>query len=467
MSRVAFVLREPTFFRFVEGIIRSLLERGHRVALISPQTSSLKNFSFDIRDSVALINAQTASNGTAGNLMFLPLTVDQRRRAAWVTVARHLRSYAYRVSGKYQWVESQRERWVTFLPYNIQRVFHWGGRKRIEAFLDLKIVRAALARAETLSRPQPAVVFQLRELDPDVVIATPVVYPSYSGEVDYLKAASTLGVPSCVLVASWDHLTVRGVFPMIPDAVLVWSEAQVDEAINVHGVPKDRIATVGAPVFDQWFSLGYREPREVFCQRAGLNPARPYVVYAVSSPVFGNESAIAVRLASELTARAGDTGIQLLVRPHPLRGVGLNQMNESGLHVWPSVGAFPMEAEQKQHYFNTLYHAAAVIGLNTTVFLEAMILDKPCVSIASQVAARAPLAHYEHLVDADCCELVADEAAAAAAVIDLLRGRDAKHEARHRFVKNFIRPRSLDQPAAQAAVEAIEALCSTKNKLAG
>jgi hypothetical protein len=356
-------------------------------------------------------------------------------------------------------VESQRERWVTFLPSAIQRVFRWVGRERVEAVLNLRIVRAALARAELLLRPPQAVVLQLRSLDPDVVIATPVVYPMYSAEVDYLKAARLLGRPTCALVASWDHLTVRGVFPLIPDMALVWNEKQVEEAAKIHGVPKENIAAVGAPVFDQWFSLHNRESREVFCRRAGLDAARPYVLYAVSSPIVGDESAIAVRLASELRARGGDIGIQVLVRPHPNHRQGLKRMTEAGLVVWPPLGAFPVDADQKRDYFNTLYHAAAIVGLNTSVFLEAMILDKPCVSIAPQVTARAPLAHYEHLVNAGCCELVSDEIAAAITVIDLLGGRDARRDARSRFVKNFIRPCGLKQSAGEAAARAIENLC--------
>lgn len=458
MSCIAFVLRDSSFFRFAEGIIYSLLERGHKVTLISGERPAKLSFSLDIQNIVSQINAQTVNNGGAGNLNFLPLIVDQRRRTAWLTVVRLLRSYAYRVSGKYQWAESERNRSLTFLPYNIQRVFHWGGRSRVEALLSLRMVLAALAGAERFFRPQPEIILQLRALNPDVVIATPVVYPSYSGEVDYLKAAVMLGCPAAALVASWDHLTVRGIFPVVPDAVLVWSEAQIDEAVHIHGLPRDRIAVVGAPVFDHWFSRAYCEPREVFCRRAGLDPARPYVVYAVSSPIVGDESAIAIRLTSELAARAAEMGIQVLVRPHPNHRQGLKRMTESGLLVWPTLGVFPVEADQKRDYFNTLYHAAAVIGLNTSVFLEAMILDKPCVSIATQADARAPTAHYQHLVKADCCDFVADETAAAA-IIDLLRGHDTKCEPRRRFVKNFIRPCGLNQPAAEAAARVIEKLC--------
>jgi hypothetical protein len=212
--------------------------------------------------------------------------------------------------------------------------------------------------------------------------------------------------------------------------------------------------------------LAYREPREFFCERAGLNPSQPYVVYAVSSPIVGDESGIVVRLASEITARARNLGIQVLVRPHPNQEDRLDGMDRPGLRVWPPVGVFPMKPDQKRDYFNTLYHAAAVVGLNTSVFLEAMILDKPCISIASQVAVRAPYKHYEHLLNAGCCEFVADEAAAAAAVVKLLRGGDTKREARRHLIKTFIRPRGLDQPAALAAAEVIEALCSPTNRVA-
>jgi hypothetical protein len=459
MSRITFVLRDASFFRFAEGIIQSLLERGHKVTLISRERPASFCLSSESKKIVSEINAQTDSNGAAGTLSFQPLTVDQRRRTAWLTVARQLRSYAYRISGKYQWADSERKRWLTFLPYNIQRVFHWGGQKRVEALLNLRITQAALAGADALFRPPSDIVLQLRDLNPDVVVATPVVYPSYSAEVDYLRAALMLGRPTAALVASWDHLTVRGVFPVIPDAVLVWSEAQIDEAVHIHRLPKDRITAVGAPVFDYWFSRDYCEPREVFCRRVGLSPARPYVVYAVSSPIVGDESSIAIRLASELASRAAEMGIQVLVRPHPNHRQGLKRMTESDLLVWPTRGVFAVEADQKRDYYNTLYHAAALVGLNTSVFLEAMILDKPCVSIAAQVNARAPTAHYQHLVKADCCDFVADETAAAAAIIDLLRGHDTKCELRRRFVKNFIRPRGLKQSAAEVAAQVIEKLC--------
>jgi len=460
MSRITFVLRNPSFFRFVEGVIRCLLERGHTLTLISPRKSSSQDSPFDIEEKVRLINEHMGGKAKAANLLFLPLLRDQRKMTAWLTVARLLRSYAYRMSGEYQWSDYQRERWITFLPSHIQRVIHWVGRNRVEALLRLRIARAALARAERFAQPRSDVVFQLRELNPDVVIATPVIYPFYSGEVDYLKAARILGRATSVLVGSWDHLTARGVFPLVPELILVWSEAQIEEAIHIHGLSKEKVVAVGAPVFDEWFSHQYRLSREVFCERAGLDPAQPYIVYAGSSPVVGDESAIMTRLARELCA--SDLRAKVLVRPHPNQRQSLARLNSPELHVWPPVGSFPLTTDQKQDYYNTLYHSAAVVGLNTTVFLEAMILDKPCISIAPQVAARAPFKHYEHLVNSDCCEFVADEAAAAAMVMNVLRDRDTKREARRRFIKKFIRPGGLDQTSAEVAVKAIESLCSSK-----
>ena len=42
--------------------------------------------------------------------------------------------------------------------------------------------------------------------------------------------------------------------------------------------------------------------------------------------------------------------------------------------VW---GSNPIDAESRADYFDSMYHAAAVVGLNTSALVEAAIVDRP------------------------------------------------------------------------------------------
>ena len=55
-------------------------------------------------------------------------------------------------------------------------------------------------------------------------------------------------------VGSWDHLTTKGLIHEVPDRVLVWNEAQKQEAIALHGVPAERVLVTGAQAYDHWFA---------------------------------------------------------------------------------------------------------------------------------------------------------------------------------------------------------------------
>jgi hypothetical protein len=49
--------------------------------------------------------------------------------------------------------------------------------------------------------------------------------------------------------------------------------------------------------------------------------------------------------------------------------------------VWPRAGANPVDAASKSDYFDSIFHAAAAIGINTTAQIEAGIIGRPVYSI--------------------------------------------------------------------------------------
>src|SRR5439155_8737202 len=128
----------------------------------------------------------------------------------------------------------------------------------------------------------------LRDWKTDAVLVTTIVEFA-SSQVEYVKSARKVRVPSAVTVASWDNLTGQGLIRVIPGRVFVWNETQVGEAVELHGVPRERVATTGATKFDEWFE---RRPSGTFAEfaaRVGLAPNRPFLLYVCSAPFIARE----------------------------------------------------------------------------------------------------------------------------------------------------------------------------------
>ncbi len=73
-----------------------------------------------------------------------------------------------------------------------------------------------MKRIETLVPPDPGITRWLEDYRPDVVVASPFIFP-VSKELEYIKAAKALSIPTVGAVLSWDNLTSKGTFHVIPD----------------------------------------------------------------------------------------------------------------------------------------------------------------------------------------------------------------------------------------------------------
>src|SRR5690606_33062271 len=85
----------------------------------------------------------------------------------------------------------------------------------------------------------------LRQTPPDAGAGTPLI-DFDSKQVDWVKSAQAMALPTCLTVYSWDTLTNKGHMRLVPDLVTVWNEAQKDEAVRFHGVPAERVVVTGA-----------------------------------------------------------------------------------------------------------------------------------------------------------------------------------------------------------------------------
>src|SRR4029078_8347562 len=94
-------------------------------------------------------------------------------------------------------------------------------------------------------------------------------------EQEVIKAARQLGIPSAMLVWSWDNLSSKAVQNEHPDRLLVWNELQAREAVELHRMQADQGTVVGAANFDAFFE-------ELAAVEAVVHP--PTILYLGSSP---------------------------------------------------------------------------------------------------------------------------------------------------------------------------------------
>jgi hypothetical protein len=324
-----------------------------------------------------------------------------------------------------------------------------------------RATQRALTLAETVMPPERYFELFLKAERIDLLLVTPLVdFGSY--QTDYVKAAHRSGLPVAFLPFSWDNLTNRGLIRVSPDRVICWNERQRSEAVDLHGVPADRVEAVGAPRFDDFFEMQPSTSREQFCAAAGLDPSRPVVLYTCSSNFVAPREVDFVRRWIATLRCATDAqvrGCGVLVRPHPAheeQWEGIDFSDLPGTAIWSHHAT--MQADQG--LFDSLHHCAAVVGLNTSAMIEAAIVGRPVLTVLAPEFAGGQVGtpHFAYLL-ADNGGIVTAANSLDEHVAQLARALagDADAAARsRRFVESFVRPRGMDRPVAPLMVDAIE-----------
>jgi hypothetical protein len=274
--------------------------------------------------------------------------------------------------------------------------------------LDSKRARAVFRRAAVAadrSAPlRPDVLALLHERNPDLVLITPLLEMG-SPQLDYLRAAKSLGLPTVLCVASWDNLTSKGLIQELPDLVAVWNDAQRREAVELHRVPADRVAVTGALAYDHWFGWKPSTTWHEFSAQVGLREDRPMILYVGSSGFIApDETGHIRRVIEALRASGREELVELgvLVRPHPtnpLRDVeSLEALGQ--VSVWPRTGQNPTDVSSRNAYFDSMHHARGVVGVNTSALIESAIAGRPVLSMlaAENRETQEGTPHFQHLL---------------------------------------------------------------------
>ncbi|MEQ1757973.1 MAG: hypothetical protein ABL986_06605 [Vicinamibacterales bacterium] len=295
----------------------------------------------------------------------------------------------------------------------------------------------------------------------ELLLLTPLIDLG-SSQIDYLRAARGRGIPSALCVWSWDHLSSKALIREQPDRVFVWNDIQRREAVELHGVDPNRVIVTGAQCFDQWFNRSPSRDRETFCRDAGLDASRRVILYVCSALFAGSpsEAEFVVEWLRRLRASALPEvrDAQVLVRPHPSRTAEWDGVDVTSLDavIW---GSNPVDVQARADYFDSLYYSDAVVGINTSAFIEAGIVGRPvhAVVVPEFAANQGGTVHFQYLVD-----VAGGLVSVGHGLDDHIRQLHASLVSRQAgprpFIQAFLRPHGLDVAATPIFVEHVEAM---------
>ncbi len=338
----------------------------------------------------------------------------------------------------------------------------------------MRLWQAAFRAIERALPPGAAVDQALRDIAPDLVLLTPLLYFG-SQQVEYVRAARARGIRTVLGVGSWDHLTTKGLIHEPPDRVIVWNDAQRQEASEQHGIARDRVTVTGAQAYDHWFTQRPLSTREAFSARVGVPADRPLLLYLCSSPFITPYEVGFVRQWIAAVRGAQDPDVRraaLLVRPHPQNADQWRDFDpgfDEALGLWPRAGANPVDADARAEYYDSMYHSTAVVGVNTSALIESGIVGRPVFTVLAEEFAgqQEGTLHFQHLKNVNGGLLRAaaslDEHVTQLATV-IRNGHDATKG--RAFIEAFIRPHGLEVRAADRFADAIETEASAPRHVA-
>ena len=453
--RILFAATHVGFLRNFESTLALLGERGHQVHIVTDRRQVA-----DTIDGTPILERLTARCPGA----FTAEVLQFSKRHAWygfATAVREGRNYWRYLDAAFDQSPKLRARG----RQNAPRAVVWLNQlPLLRSQAGVRALTRAFRSLERLIPPRREVEALFDRVRPDVVFVTPLLYFG-SQQVDYVRCARRRGIPSVLGVGSWDHLTTKGVIHEVPDRLLVWNELQRTEAVALHDARPDQVVVTGAQAYDHWFATEPSTSRQAFRARVGLPADRPYLLYLCSSPFIAPHEVDVVRRWMAAIRASTDPPLRavgLLVRPHPQNAAQWADVDlgaDRSAAIWPRGGANPIGLDARREYYDSMYHAHAVVGVNTSALIESGIVGRLVYSITMPEfsSTQEGTLHFRHLRRGGLLLLAEtlDEHVAQLARSFASAGED--RERVREFIRSFVRPHGLGEAATPRVVAAVEA----------
>ena len=440
------------FLRNFESLIRELAARGHDVVLLADEREEL--------------GGQDLADDLAQHPNVRWEWSPSYEQETWFRIARKVRhglDYLRFLEPRYADFPKLRDRAAERAPRLV------AGAMRLP-ILNTSIGRRTISRgldAVDAGMPRHAAMDAwLTRERPDVALFASATNPR-APQQDHLRSARALGIRTGICVYSWDHLSSKTRIRVVPDRVFVWNDTQKREAIELHGLPADRVIVTGAQVYDQWFGRQPSRTRAEFSTSVGLPSNVDLILYVCSALTPDPRESRFVRHWLQALRGSNDPRVRqaaVLIRPHPERREEWRDVDWGDLGPVVIAGRNPLTPDSKADYFDALYYSGAVVGLVTSAFLEAAIVGRPVLTVTPPElhAHQRGMLHFRYLLEIEDGLLTVAQTLAEHVphVEAALNGRLAYESKQRRFLQAFVRPHGLDTPATPVFADAVERLAS-------
>jgi hypothetical protein len=232
----------------------------------------------------------------------------------------------------------------------------------------------------------------MRRLNPGIVVST---YPVDPTEACLLLAAQRAAIPTVGQLLSWDNITSKGRFAVVPDYYVSWGPIMSAELREYYQIKPENIIETGPAHFDAHVTGVQPAQTRSVLQQLGLQPNKPYLFFGMSAPIFSPyEIELVEWLARAVEAACFGPDMQLVVRPHPQNVQGhmadtawlprLEALASSRVAIdYPILEhsglPWDMNARDLPKLANLLAGCAVSLNVGSTLAIDAILHDKPVV----------------------------------------------------------------------------------------
>ncbi len=329
-----------------------------------------------------------------------------------------------------------------YIGYYIGRIVNfilaWPFVRRITRYFDFIVVKDS-TYASYFDKYSPQLVFLAHLFD--------------EPEVSLLREAKRRNVISVGFVNSWDKVTSRCIFRLLPDKAVTFNSIVKDELVRFNEMKPQDIFVSGLPQYDYFYR---RTPatREEFFKKISISPDKNLIVYASMGRAFSTSDWDMIDLLS--TIIASDKIVKnsaLFVRFQPNDFVDQEELkkrphlkyDQPGIRFGSKRGVdWDMNFSDLEHLADTLHYAALLVCYASSISIDAAVFDKPVINIDFEVQHTASLLksptqyykslHYRNALATGGIDLVRSEAELIASINKYLTDPHIHSKERTRLV---------------------------------
>lgn len=243
----------------------------------------------------------------------------------------------------------------------------------------------------------------LIDINPRCIVST---YPVSIKEGSVLWNAKSRNIETIIHLLSWDNISCKGHFPSLANHYISWGPIMTDELVKYYNIEKKRIYETGVPHFDIHHKTTKAEISTTILTDLDLNPSRPYVLFAMSSPYFApGEIEIVEYLADWVCSSSNGESLQLIIRPHPQNVTGymadkswlsrLEKLKSELIAIdYPNLSKsnlpWSMDKKDMVRLSALLANATLCINSGSTMSIDALMTNTPVIITSFDGKSRLP-----------------------------------------------------------------------------